>query len=258
MPRSCLPTPGIIFSSEPSEPILRICFSWSSRSSSVNSALRSFCSSSLAFFSSSVSSARSMRRDHVAHAEDAPGHAVGVELLELVELLADRQNLIGTPVTCSHRERRAAAGVAVELRHHDAVELDPLVERLGDVDGVLARHRVEHQQRVGGLDRVAIRTSSSISSSSTCRRPAVSTITTSRPCWRACRTPHCGDVDRVGVGALLVDRHADLLADGLQLVDGRRAVDVAGHQRRLACPAWPAAARACRWSSSCPSPAGRT
>ena len=54
-------------------------------------------------------------------------------------------NLIGTPVTCLTRERRAAAGVAVELGHDDAVELQRLVERLGAVDGVLAGHAVDDQ-----------------------------------------------------------------------------------------------------------------
>ena len=54
-----------------------------------------------------------------------------------------------------HRERRAAARVAVELRHHDAVERDPLLERQRDVDGLLARHRVEHEQHVRRLRLVA-------------------------------------------------------------------------------------------------------
>ena len=50
-----------------------------------------------------------------------------------------------------HRERRAAARVAVELRQDDAVEVDPLLERLRDVDGLLAGHRVEHEQDVRRL-----------------------------------------------------------------------------------------------------------
>ena len=50
------------------------------------------------------------------------------------------------------RKRRAAAGVAVELRHDDAVELERLVERLGAVDGVLARHAVDDQIHLLRLD----------------------------------------------------------------------------------------------------------
>src|SRR3712207_7618777 len=45
------------------------------------------------------------------------------------------------------RECGAAAGVAVELGEHDAVELRDRGELLGDVDGVLAGHRVDHQDR---------------------------------------------------------------------------------------------------------------
>ena len=92
---------------------------------------------------------------HVAHAEDPGGHPVGVEDLELVELLPDRGELDRLAGDRLHRERGAAARVAVELRQDDAVEGDPLLERLGDVDGLLTRHRVEDEQDVERLDGVA-------------------------------------------------------------------------------------------------------
>ena len=57
-------------------------------------------------------------------------------------------NRIGLPVTALTRQRRAAARVAVELAHHHAVELHGLGELLGDVDGVLAGHRVDDEQHV--------------------------------------------------------------------------------------------------------------
>ena len=41
-----------------------------------------------------------------------------------------------------------AAGIAVELGHHDPVEVDDLGELLGDIDRVLAGHRVDDQQDV--------------------------------------------------------------------------------------------------------------
>ena len=41
-----------------------------------------------------------------------------------------------------------------------------------------------------------------------------------------------GDVDRAGPGALLVHGHVNLLAEGLQLGNGRRAVGVGRHQQR--------------------------
>jgi hypothetical protein len=51
----------------------------------------------------------------------------------------------------AHRQRRAAAGVAVGLGQHDAGQRQRLAEGLGGDRGVLAGHRVDHEQ---GLDRV--------------------------------------------------------------------------------------------------------
>ncbi len=71
-----------------------------------------------------------------------------MEDVELVELLAERGELDRLAGDRLDGERRAAAGVAVELREDDAVEVDVLGEGLGDVDRVLAGHRVEHEQDV--------------------------------------------------------------------------------------------------------------
>jgi hypothetical protein len=54
-------------------------------------------------------------------------------------------NLIGLPVIGLGRERRTAARVRVEFGQDHAVEFEPLVERLGGVDRVLAGHRVQHE-----------------------------------------------------------------------------------------------------------------
>ena len=78
-----------------------------------------------------------------------------MEVLELVELLADRDQLDRAAGDRLDRQRCAPAGVAVELRHQHAVEGDALLERLGDVHRLLPRHRVEHEQDVGRLRRRA-------------------------------------------------------------------------------------------------------
>ena len=52
-------------------------------------ALRILRSSSAAFVLVDLGLGLLDEREHVAHAEDAGGHAVGMELLEGVELLAD-------------------------------------------------------------------------------------------------------------------------------------------------------------------------
>src|SRR3954468_18809932 len=78
------------------------------------------------------------QRHDVAHAEDPLRHAVRVKALEVLELLArggEEDRLAGDGLD---RQRGAAAGVAVELGHHDAVEVDGLGELLGDVDRVLS------------------------------------------------------------------------------------------------------------------------
>ena len=112
-------------------------------------------------------------------AQDAAGHAFGAERLQRVEMLAGADELDRHAGDVLDREQRAAAGVAVELRHDDAVELQRLVERLGAVHRVLAGHAVddeEHLVRLHAACRCA--TSWSISSSSIASRPAVSRMTT--------------------------------------------------------------------------------
>ena len=59
----------------------------------------------------------------------------------------------------------------------------------------------------------------------------MSTISTSRPSALGLAERPLGDVDRVAAGALLVDGRARLAADLDELVDGGRAVDVAGRDR---------------------------
>ena len=86
--------------------------------------------------------------EDVAHAEDAAGEAVGVEQVEVVELLAGGGEGDGLAHDLLDREGGAAAGVAVELGEDDAVEREGLVEVLGDGDGVLAGHGVDDEERV--------------------------------------------------------------------------------------------------------------
>ena len=94
-------------------------------------------------------------RDDVAHAEDARGDARGVEILQRIPFLADAHELDGLAGDRAHRQRRAAARVAVGAREHDAGDADARVERLGDVDGVLAGEAVGDEQRLVGMHDVA-------------------------------------------------------------------------------------------------------
>ena len=139
------PMPGmrpITFCSGPSLPICESCLR---KSSSVNSPLREPLFLQPHFFLVEFLLGFFDEREQVALAEDAAGHAVGVELFERVEVLAGADELDRHAGDLLDGEGRAAAGVAVELRHDDAVELELLVEDLGAVDGVLAGHAVDDQ-----------------------------------------------------------------------------------------------------------------
>ena len=86
------------------------------------------------------------QRDDVAHAEDAAGDAGRIEILDGVEFFAGADQLDRLAGDRAHRQRRAAAAVAVDAGEHDAGEADALVEAAGEIDGVLAGQRVGDQQ----------------------------------------------------------------------------------------------------------------
>ena len=102
-----------------------------------------------------------------------------MEILQRVHFFAGADELDRLAGDGAHRQRRAAAAVAVDAGQHDAGEADALVERARQIDGVLAGQRIgdeQHFVRRGGalhLGRLAIISSSSV------MRPAVSSSTTS-------------------------------------------------------------------------------
>ena len=93
------------------------------------------------------------QRDDVAHAEDAVGDARGMEILQRVELFAGADQLDRLAGDGAHRQRGAAAAVAVDAGEHDAGQADALIERAREIDGVLAGQRIgdeQHFMRIGG------------------------------------------------------------------------------------------------------------
>src|SRR6185295_15818114 len=75
--------------------------------------------------------------EDVAHPENAPDHAGGIEGLEGVDLLAETRELDRPARDRGRGERGSAPRVAVELAQHDAGDPDPTVELLGALDRVL-------------------------------------------------------------------------------------------------------------------------
>ena len=86
------------------------------------------------------------QRQNVAHAEDAAGHAFRVKHLEAGQLLAGAGELDRRAGDMPHRQRRAAARIAIELGQNHAGERQRVVKRLGGIDGILAEHGIGHKQ----------------------------------------------------------------------------------------------------------------
>ena len=168
--------------------------------------------------------------EHVAHAEDPRGHPVGEEDLEVLGLLAGAGEPDLLAGGASQGERGAASSVAVELGQDHAVEADrrekasptftaswPVIESATSsvsVTGTAAFSRF----------------SSSISSPSTWRRPAVSRITTSLP--RRCASLIAAAAMSSTLPCAGVEGDLLALGEGAQLVDGGGAPQVEGGQER--------------------------
>jgi hypothetical protein len=89
-------------------------------------------------------------RQHVAHPQDARSHALRVEWLECVQLLADAGEFDRLAGNVTHRQRRAAARVTIELRQNNTRERQRFGKRACSIHGILTLHRVDDEQR---LDR---------------------------------------------------------------------------------------------------------
>ena len=82
---------------------------------------------------------------------------VRVERFERVDLLAGADQHDRLAGDRAHRQRGAAARVAIDAGQHDAGDAGALAERLGDIDRVLAGHRIGDEQRLVRRRRLAHR-----------------------------------------------------------------------------------------------------
>ena len=198
------------------------------------------------------------QRDDVAHAEDAAGDPLGVELLERVELLADADEPDRLAGDRAHRQRGAAAAVAVHAGQDHAGDADAAVELLGDVDRVLAGQAVDDEQRLVRVGRVADRGDLGHQLVVDVQPAGGVEHHDVVAAERRLLLGALGDRDGVLAGDDRQGVDADLGAEDGELLHRRRAAGVErGHQHPLALALLRAAGRAWRWSWSCPSPAGR-
>ena len=173
------------------------------------------------------------QREHVAHAEDAGGHAVRVEGLDVAELFARADELDRLAGDRLDREGRAAAGVAVHLAHKHAVDAERLVKGLRDRDRVLAGHRVHHEDDLGGfyrsLDVFQLVHQLFVDMQAACGIEENQIIAV----FLGKVDAVFGDLDRVAL-AFVKHRDVQLLANHLELLDCRGAVYVARDEQRAA------------------------
>ena len=133
----------------PCRPSCCIWPSWSARSSRSNWPLASFLAMRSALAWSSSAAALSTRATTSPWPRMRPGHAAGVEHVERVDLLARAQELDRQAGDRAHRQRRAAARVAVGAGQDQAGQRQALVEGLGGAHRVLAGQAVGDQQGLG-------------------------------------------------------------------------------------------------------------
>ena len=136
----------------------------------------------------------------------------------------------------AHRQRRAAARVAVDAGQDDAGDAGALAERLGDIDRVLAGHRVGDQQGLVRRRRLAHRGDLEhqllvdVEPAGGVEHDDVVALACAPTCERA-----PGDRDRPLAGDDRQGRDADLAAELRQLLLRRRPLHVErGHQHLLA------------------------
>ncbi|CAB4569143.1 unannotated protein [freshwater metagenome] len=94
-------------------------------------------------------------REDVTEVENSARHAVGVERLELVETFTGGCEQNRATRARDNRKCGTTAGVTVELRENDTREVDTLLKRLGRGNRILTDHRVDDEQNLVGVRRLA-------------------------------------------------------------------------------------------------------
>src|SRR4051794_28943250 len=175
------------------------------------------------------------QREHVAHVEDARGHPVRVEQVEVRQLLArgrEHHRLAG-----DRRDRQGgtAARVTVELGEHHAVVSHAVEERLRGVHRVLADHRVDDEEDLVRGHRIAdvsgllhhlsvdTQTSGGVDDHDVVERSPRLLDTRAGHRHRVAHTVPGLRCEHLDAGALTVD---------LQLVDSVRTLEIRGHEQR--------------------------
>ena len=153
-----------------------------------------------------------------------------MERLERIGLLARADEFNRLAGDLLERQRAAATGVAVHLRHDHAVKIDLLGEGLSHVHGILAGHGVDDHENLvglhGGLDVGGLFHHLFVDMQTTRRvdDDHVAQVIDGEANALA------RDFHRV-LAVAAIDFHAHLVAERLQLIGRSRAIHVAGHEQ---------------------------
>ena len=173
-------------------------------------------------------------REHVAHPQHARHDALGMERLQILQPLAAADERDRHADDRHHRQRRAAARVAVELAQHDAGHAHAPVEFAGALDRVLPGHRVGDVEQVGRLGHVLDRDELGhqlVVDVQPARRVDDDDVEPERAGFgeRAPRARH-----RIELAGRIVHARRRLLPDDVQLLDRGRTLDVGRDEQRMA------------------------
>ena len=93
------------------------------------------------------------KRQHVTHAENTGSDTVRVERLQRFGFLADAEEFNRLAGDMTNRQRRAAAGVAVDFGQHHAGQRQRFVKGLRGIRRILTGHRIDDEQRLNRVNR---------------------------------------------------------------------------------------------------------
>ena len=155
-----------------------------------------------------------------------------MEHIDSLHLLARTHKLDRLGDDSAYRQGSTTAGVTVQLGQHHTVEVQTVVELLGGVDCILTRHRVDHKERLVGLNSL-------LQGCYLIHHLLIDGQTTGSidddyiiVLGLGLTNSMLGNLNHILVVRLAIDWNAYRLAHHVQLLDSSRTVDVAGHQQR--------------------------
>ena len=157
-----------------------------------------------------------------------------MEGLESLHLLAGADELDRLTAHLADRERRAAAGITIELGQHRTGDAHLLVEGTGELGRFLTDHRIHHQQHLiglhGGADPHHLLHHLGVDLEAT---GGVDQKRVESLLFRLGQTSG-RNVFRLGLSTEAEHLHIDLSTERFQLLDGSWSVDVGPHHQGTA------------------------